>query len=41
MEPSIGPDGAYPRVGHNVSRRFAAPVGGGSLDWTITYGVAN
>ena len=35
MEPSIGPDGAYPRVGHDVSHRFAAP-GGDSLDWTIT-----
>ena len=28
MEPSIGPDGAYPRVGHDVSHRFAAPGGG-------------
>ena len=30
MEPSIGPDGGVARVGHDVSRGFAAP-GGDSL----------
>ena len=29
MEPSIGSDGAYPRMGHNVSRRSLRRWGGG------------